>query len=215
VEASRKRLRRRNTKILLVTGVVISLILICATLAPHPPQYPKAGYILYASGGGSAKTNSGYIFLAIPPNPAGNWDAWAKVRVYWDMNFDDIEGFSFDYNLLLGELTPYMILEVDTDGDTFPDLWVVQWPSKVEERGTWQTYAKDDWHIEPWSAEGDCLRCHTPPVRAHLSLEEVQEMIDGRLKGVKVAIGEWPNTDQHWALIDNVTTNGQVILEVL
>jgi len=40
-------------------------------------------------------------------------------------------------------------------------------------------------------------------------------MIDGRLKGVKVAIGEWPNTKKHWALIDNIAINGQVILETL
>lgn len=142
-----------------------------------------------------------------------NIDAASSPNTKWDRvvtvpavaTIDDITSLNFEYMLTVGEdgLSPYFVLELDTNDDGMADEWAVSWQDNDTPLNTWVTYAGisgREWH------PGDGTTKTT--------FASVQSGFAGaELLAIKVAIGYWGNLKQTTAIVRNIMVNGSPAID--
>jgi len=158
----------------------------------------KCGLSIIVHGNAAAGEVDGIVFLAVWGK--NQWSSYAKAKLWVDMNLDSIENISFNYLKVLGCTTPYIVIEVDTDGDSIPDTWLVQYPEKALKPFTWVINDNDDWRIVPGS-------------KVHYTLSEIKAMLDGKVTAIKIAVGWWKSKAlANVFFVAGLQVNGQYLL---
>ncbi|RLG80219.1 MAG: hypothetical protein DRO09_03395 [Thermoprotei archaeon] len=184
-----------------LTGIIA--LLLVATSAAVAYELSGIKWVeVKAKGNAYAGVAENYAILVVLGED--QWNSWAKIKIRYTKDIDSVESACFTYHKIKGEVTPYLVLEVDTDGDCIADTWVVQWPKKAEKYKI--DYFSDDWQVVSRISEYDMRG-------EHLTLEQVRDTIDGELKSVKVAVGFWESNKEHAYAIFSVKVNGIEILQ--
>lgn len=197
----------------LVTSVVMVTILVLIFVSMvSVANGVELGLIEFQTGGsGVANWTPDYkAHLYI----AGDGGSYARVKVPYTIDFDDITSFSFDYYTTNAYSTPYIVIEVDKNEDGVVDDWVVQWDSRCwlgpdgemsyesPVYGKWTTNSYDEWH-DVFTLGGDP---HSPD-RGHRTLATEQAAIEGTVVSVKIEVGEFWDAE-HDYLVTNLMING-------
>ena len=111
---------------------------------------------------------------------------------------NDISSASVEYYLTTDSTTtssPYIILELDTNGDGVKDDWAVSWQDDGVSTGTWLTHTATSWHVV---STGMTV----------YDLAGLKTLVgSARILKVKVAVGEWTFTGKTSAYVDDITIN--------
>lgn len=192
-------MKSNNPRLSLIMSVLVLGVL--AGVGAVMSSRPKPSIQLLTSGSGKAFWKGNLVELGIAENPLGNMESWAKIKINYHLDFDDVESFSFSYLSINGSRTPHMTLELDTDHDGTGDFWVIQWTSPA--LTGWRMYNFDDWYVYPY--------VYGKPL-VHKTLSQIQADIDGDVVAVKVLIGLWNHEDCCNVHIRNIRINEDVFI---
>jgi len=152
-----------------------------------------------------------YEFKINTTGTVSNWDRVVTVPSPSITKVSDITSWKFKYMLLTGvSESPYIVLELDTDGNGIKDEWLVSWQEYGVSTGTWYTYTKNEWHTvvcsnhRPGESQG-----HDPLA------ETITECgyTNAKVLAIKVAVGEWASVVPTTEKVKDILINGLSAIE--